>query len=116
MERSTGKSLYIAARYKALAALSLARIPLPGSFTLDRIISNNTLRLVNVMVSKVYVTSRTAHSTTLGSSRSFLKMSVSLVQTNTLRARYKMYFQLVPLVISSLLIIWEMMDLGTWLR
>jgi hypothetical protein len=85
----------IATEYKPLTALSLTRILLPGSVILERIVSNKTLRLVNVIVSQVYVTSSTAHSTTLGCSKSSLKMLVSSVQTDTLRACCKMYFQFV---------------------
>jgi hypothetical protein len=35
--------LYIAAEYKPLIALSLARILSPGSFFIERIVLNNTL-------------------------------------------------------------------------
>ena len=74
-----GRSLRIIVQYKASIALSLAIIPLSGSFSLERIESKKTLRLVNIIVSRVYIISGTAYRTILGCSRSFLNMLASSI-------------------------------------
>jgi len=73
------KLLCITAKYKALAALSLAKILLPNSFIFKRIISNNTLQLVNIIIFNIYIASKIAYSIILGSFKSSLKILVNLV-------------------------------------
>jgi len=73
------KLLCITAKYKALAALSLARIPLSSSFNLKRIVSKNTLQLNNISASNIYIAFRTAHNTIVKCFKLSLNILISLV-------------------------------------